>query len=62
MTDSSRFEYLTKYFNDQLFADHCTISRTNFNFLLNSYNKYLRMKEENAKLKMQIKLLEMGSK
>lgn len=62
MTDSSRFEYLTNYFHDQLFADSCTISRTNFNFLLNSHNKYLKVKEENAKLKLQIKMLEMGER
>ena len=58
MTDKTRFEYLTNYFHDQLFADSCTISRTNFDFLLNSHNKYLKVKEENRQLELKIQLLE----
>jgi SMC interacting uncharacterized protein involved in chromosome segregation len=59
MTDSQRFERLVKQFDTLQFRDTAIINRVDFDFVLGSYNKYLKVKEENRELKMKIKLLEM---
>jgi hypothetical protein len=60
MSDRERYEHLTRHFDSLKYTDEYKISRVNYRFLLTSHNKYLKAKDENAKLKLQIKMLEMG--
>jgi hypothetical protein len=63
LTDADRYEQLATYYSEQLSRDDkYEINRPNFNFLLLSYNKYLKVKDENRELKLKIKILEMGSR
>ena len=62
MSDANRYERLVKQFDDLQFRDTAIINRVDFDFVIGSYNKYLRVKEENRELKLQIKMLEMGER
>lgn len=62
MTDNQRYEKLVKDFDANLSRDTAIINRVDFDFVLGCYNKYLRAKNENAKLKLKIKMLEMGER
>lgn len=57
MTDKQRIQALYDYRNDCKYADSYTVSRANYNFLIDKYVQALNLKRENASLKAEIKLL-----
>ena len=50
MSDSQRFERLVKQFDNLQFRDTAIINRVDFDFLLNSHNKHLRLQLEHEAL------------
>lgn len=55
MTDSERFQHLLNHRSDPTRADTYILNRVNFDFLLNSHNKYLKAKSDNERLKNDLK-------